>query len=213
MIFGRWVSHAVATSTLILHTNKCTTWSHHSTWGCFLEVPVRVSEAQCLGCAEELPWGSKCCPGPWYLKMSIFLCVFRGREGGVGRASWPCLQDHNRWPTGHLRCVLLVPSLCYICFTLQLWLPGDCFLTVPHSRHHGYTIPIVGNRPQHLQTQTDTSMKTLFKPEITTCTARHSKPTIRQSFISLAHSGNTGHCITAITSLLIFRNIQISHVM
>lgn len=145
--------------------------------------------------------------------VNLSVC-FQRKGGGVGKASWPCLQDHNRWPTGHLRCVLLVPSSCYICFTLQLWLPGDCFLTVPHSRHHGYTIPIVGNRPyKHLQTQTDTSMKTLFKPEITTCTARHSKPTIRQSFISLAHSGNTGHCITAITSLLIFCNIQISHVM
>lgn len=89
MIFGRWVSHAVATSTLILHTNKCTTWSHHSTWGCFLELPLRVSEAQCLGCAEELPRGSKCCPGPWYLKMSIFLCVFRGREGVWGELPGP----------------------------------------------------------------------------------------------------------------------------
>ena len=65
-----------------------------------------------------------------------------------GGASWPWLQHYNRWPTGHPWRSLLVPSSCHICFTPRLRLPGDYFLTDPHSHHHGYTIPIVANRPQ-----------------------------------------------------------------
>lgn len=132
------------------HTNKCTARSHRSSWGCFLEDLLRASEAQCLRCAEDLPGGKRALSRALaFRKCRFFLCGFWG-------ASWPWLQDHNRWPTGHPRRGLLVPSSCHICFTPRLWLPGDCFLTVPHSRHHGYTIPIVGKRPQRAQTHTYT---------------------------------------------------------
>lgn len=64
-------------SSLILHTNKCTAWSHRSSWGCFLEVPLRASEAQCLGCAEELLGETSTVPGPgiWKCRSS---CVVSG---------------------------------------------------------------------------------------------------------------------------------------
>jgi len=126
-----------------LPTNKCPAESHRSSRGCFLAVPSRVSEAQCL----EAPGGGETsavpCPGIWKCHPLCGFC------GGVWGSSWPWWQDLNRWPNGHPRRSLLVPSSCHICFIPRLWLPGDCFLRVLHSRHHGYTIPVVKNRLPH----------------------------------------------------------------
>lgn len=144
MIFGHWPCHAVATSSLILssvHKKK-----HHPVEDVFffffflffllLSGLLGPIVGQILGWARRAPSDNKCCPGSWYLKMLLIL-------RGFSAASWLRRQDFDRWPTGHKQQGLLVPSACHICFTPRLQLPGDCFLTGPRSRRHGYTVPLV----------------------------------------------------------------------
>lgn len=38
----------------ILSSNKCSARSHRSSRGCFLDVPLKSCETQCLGCAQDL---------------------------------------------------------------------------------------------------------------------------------------------------------------
>lgn len=80
-------------SGLILQTNKCTARSHRSSRGCFLEVPLRASEAQCLGCAKEFLGETSAVLGPGILKMPFFLRGFWGgflalAEGLQQMANW-----------------------------------------------------------------------------------------------------------------------------
>lgn len=142
------------------------------------------------GMCRGAPWGNERCPRPWHLKMPFFLC-------GFGGASWPWLQDHNRWPTGHPRRCLLVPSSCHICFTPRLWFPGDCFLTVPHSRHHGYTIPIAGEQTSVYTHAHTPVLKPSWSPK--SPHSRHYKTTVGYYFISPTHTGNARQWVTAIT--------------
>lgn len=171
----------------------------------FLEGPAESNYRSVSRAGQAATRDNKCCRGPWHLKMLFFLCGFWG-------ASWPWLQDYNRWPTGHQQQGLLVPSSCHICFTLRVQLPGDRFLTVPHSRRHGYTILFVENRPHcthgHICTLT---LKTTCSPK--SPHVRHCKETAAYYF----NQPNTnwyrktaGNCRQ---SLLTFLNVQISHVI
>lgn len=78
---------------LILHSNKCSAWSHCPTQGCVLEVPQRETKAQCLGCAGKFLRGSKWCPPLCHLKRPVFHSgKGRGREdieGGEGVKGLP----------------------------------------------------------------------------------------------------------------------------
>lgn len=123
---------------LILLVNKCTTRRHLSTRGCFMEVPTEIVWVLVSVMCQWAPGGSERCPGPWHFEMPLFLWGFWG-------ASWSWLEYHNRWPTGHPRCGLLVPSPCHICFAPAAM---TSWRLLSQSHHHGYKIPNVGNRPQ-----------------------------------------------------------------
>lgn len=125
MIFRHWLCHAVATSSLLLSSNKKKKQTKTPlSWGrfrlFFSSGLLRAIVGQIVRWARRAPSDNKCCPGSWYLKMLFFLC-------GFSAASWPRRQDFDRWPTGHKQQGLLVPSACHICFTPRLQLPGDCF--------------------------------------------------------------------------------------
>lgn len=111
-----------------------------------------------------------CCEsswGKWALSWGLafsndILCLVEERGG----ASWPCLQHHNRWSAGQPRSCLLVPSSCYICLTLRLWLPGDRrFSQTPTAVTVTTQSRLKRLKPQYVQTHS--SIKTLPKPKIT----------------------------------------------
>lgn len=97
-------------SGLILHTNKCSARSHRSGRGCFLEVPLKVSESSVSRMCREAPRGSWCCPGPWHFENAILPVWFLG--GFLALAAEP--QQMANWtsamrPSG----AILMPHMLY----------------------------------------------------------------------------------------------------
>ena len=183
-------------SSLILHTNKCTARSHRSTPGCFLEVPLGESEAQCLGCAEDLLGGCEHCPAPWHLKMSLsFFSVFwEGERGFLALSVGP--QQMANWtatvqPSGAILMLHMLHPGAITSWRMEI-------LAIPHSHHHDYTIQNVVNT-FHCVKNTNTQQ---HKSPLVTINhhVKHSKSIVGYYFINPTHSGDAVHWVTIINS-------------
>lgn len=121
-----------------------------------------VSEAPWLGCAEELPWASECCPGPWHLKMPIFLCGFWEREGEGFLALSAGPQQMANWtstmrPSGAILMLHMLHPAAMTSWRLFSHTPSQPSPWLHNPNCGEQTSALTNTKHTH-------SMKTLFKP-------------------------------------------------